>query len=67
MYRFASGRAREEGLSLLRFLSSNFEKRFPYSNFEGIQNEEVAKAIVKFEAEVAGTKLKSLLTFFLFK
>ncbi|KAI9558955.1 hypothetical protein GHT06_015744 [Daphnia sinensis] len=49
-------RAREEGLDLLRILGSNFDEELNSDecNFEGIQNEEVAYAIAKFECQVAG-------------
>jgi hypothetical protein len=53
-------RARNEGLILLKSIGSNFDERSQDQktddavNFEGIQNEEVAKAIADFEHCVTG-------------
>ncbi len=52
-------RAREEGLALLKMLGADFatsnSKRQQTTTYEGIQNEDVAKAIAEFECEVTGT------------
>ena len=45
-------RAREEGLALLKILGTDFGPKF-----EGIQNGNVARAIVEFECDVAGKSL----------
>jgi hypothetical protein len=48
--------AREEGLDLLKLLSSNFDSE----NFEGIQNDQVAQAIADFVSQVSGKPLVDL-------
>ena len=49
-------RAREEGLDLLKLLGSNFDSE----NFEGIQNDQVARAIADFVSQVSGKPLFDL-------
>ena len=49
-------RAREEGLDLLKLLGSNFDS----DNFEGIQNDQVARAIADFVSQVSGKPLFDL-------
>ena len=51
-------RAREEGLHLLKNLALNFdEDSLDTEHFEGIQTEDVALAIAKFEHRVCGNVL----------
>ena len=53
-------RAREEGLALLEVLSTDFEEdcqelvEIDTIVFEGIQNEQVAEAIAKFQCQISG-------------
>ena len=50
--------AREEGLALLKILGSDFHPHNGSTEtFEGIQNGNVARAIVEFECDVAGKSL----------
>ena len=49
-------RAREEGLDLLKLLGSKFDS----DNFEGIQNDQVARAIADFVSQVSGKPLFDL-------
>lgn len=52
-------RAREQGLALLKVLGTDFatssSRGQQTTTYEGIQNEDVAKAIAEFECEVTGT------------
>jgi hypothetical protein len=53
-------RARDEGLDLLKALGKNFEghpqelEKIKAGAFEGIQSEQVAQAIAKFQCQIAG-------------